>query len=404
MTGEKLYQYYRNNAFLPTHANFSREDAFIRYAEHRLDFYQSKLYLPVRFFNEADILEFGPDTGENATVFALWGANLTLVEPNQAAWPHINAYFERFGLASRLMALSDADFDGYTSPHLFDFVNAEGFIYTIQPMSRWVERIPNLLKPDGFCCVSYYERAGGFLELLLKVVQAAGRRITKDEPVSVARRFFQTKWDAIPHTRPFASWVMDVLENPFVRLANFIDAGDLCRQMASQGMMLHSSWPRYKDELIMRWHKVAVSQEDRLASSLENIARTRLGSMFGQKLLLTGPLSSVVAVGERVDQLLALVDRMIDRLEPSTAAEAGGILTELAGLMDSDCIFSADDTTRGAVLTLIRTCKNILELVASGQFDALETLCNTDSSFILSWGVPHHYAVFNKIGAASDGT
>ena len=36
--------------------------------------------VPPALFRGADVLEFGPDSGENAVVFARWGARLTLVE------------------------------------------------------------------------------------------------------------------------------------------------------------------------------------------------------------------------------------------------------------------------------------------------------------------------------------
>lgn len=400
MSVSKLYEYYQSAQFLPTHAGFDEAAPFLRYAESRREFYQSKLHIPARFFADADVLEIGPDTGENAAVFAAWGANLTLVEPNRAAWPHIEKYFSRFGLADRLAGMNDADFESYSTDRRFDLVNAEGFIYTIQPISRWVRRLPLFLKPGGFCCVSYYERAGGFLELVLKVIQAAAVRSAGGEPVEVARRFFQTKWDAIPHTRPFASWVMDVLENPFVRLRTFIDAADLCRQMAEQGMELYSSWPRYRDELVIRWHKTPTTREGRLSENLEHIARTTLGPMFGQTILMTGASDAVADTGRQVERLLVLVDGMIDHADPAAADEAGDILAALAALMELQAVFVPGVASRESVQASVATCRRILALVAAGRMDELERLCNTDQAFIRSWGLPHHYAVFcNAHGA-----
>ena len=113
MADAKLFQYYERQDILPTFGNFKSPAELDAYAAQRRALFSDKLLLPPRLFREADVLEFGPDSGENAMVFAGWGARLTLAEPNNHAHAKIRAYFDDFGLADSLKELVSADVEGF---------------------------------------------------------------------------------------------------------------------------------------------------------------------------------------------------------------------------------------------------------------------------------------------------
>ena len=106
MAEDKLFNYYERQAVLPTFGNFKSATELEAYASQRRELFSDKLVLPPRLFRDAEVLEFGPDSGENALVFAGWGANMTLAEPNRHAHPKIEAYFAHFGLTERLRQLA----------------------------------------------------------------------------------------------------------------------------------------------------------------------------------------------------------------------------------------------------------------------------------------------------------
>ena len=112
---QHLYDYYKEAEVAPTFAGLTGEGDLDRYAAQRERLFTEILHLPPRLFADADVAEFGPDTGENALVFARWGAYLTLVEPNPRAWPAIRAYFRRFGLTHRVVAEAEADVAGFAT-------------------------------------------------------------------------------------------------------------------------------------------------------------------------------------------------------------------------------------------------------------------------------------------------
>src|SRR5438034_4328867 len=148
-----MYSYYEQQDVLPTYGAFASRADLDGHERHRRRLLTDKLHLPPRYFEGARLLEFGPDAGENSLVFALWGADCTLAEPHVRAHAVICEYFQRFGLGDRLVDLSAHDVAGYPVPAAdtdrFDVVDAEGFLYTIQPSSIWIDKLGRLLRDDG---------------------------------------------------------------------------------------------------------------------------------------------------------------------------------------------------------------------------------------------------------------
>src|SRR5260221_14111076 len=148
-TRPSLYTYYLDKDTLPTYARFSKRLDLDRHQANREALFRDKLHILPRAFDSARVIEFGPDSGENALVFARWNADLTLVEPNPLAWPRIRGYFRNFGLQSRLKSLEKKTLEGYKSRHRYDFVVAEGVIYTVRPETTWINLFHRLLEPSG---------------------------------------------------------------------------------------------------------------------------------------------------------------------------------------------------------------------------------------------------------------
>ena len=396
---ETLYGYYQQQEILPTHGAFKSAADFAPHERHRRRLFTDKLKLPPAVFRCARLLEFGPDAGENSLVFAQWGADCTLAEPNPKAHPVIREYFQRFGLGAQLTALEAWDVKSFPEPatdaERFDLVDAEGFIYTIQPTELWVQKCARLMRPGGMVVLFYYEMCGGFLELMLRVVQARYRVLTGLDAVASARALFQTKWDSIPHKRRLESWTMDVLENPFVRLKYFLDPGALGQQMAAAGLWHYSSWPSYDGGLDVHWFKRELPGTERLRQQQEFIRRSRLSHLFGRRHFL----ASVAEDFElRLRALLAGVDALIDQFSPERAE---GLATDIAvleeGLHAAAPMAAPADTERS--LQTVASLRQLLRVLAGGEGAAIVRFCNQDRAFIEAWGMPSHFAVFRRAEA-----
>lgn len=396
MAEGKLFHYYETQNVLPTFGNLRSPAELETYAAQRRELFADKLLLPPAQFRGADLLEFGPDSGENAMVFAGWGAQLTLVEPNRHAHEKIRAYFSRFLLTDRLNELLLTDVEGFSTGRTFDIVDAEGFIYTVQPTEKWLRIFHGLLKPNGYAIVFYYERYGGFFELALKAIHAAGKQLVDSSPLEAARRLFGKKWNSIPHTRSFESWLMDVLENPFVRHRYFIDAASLCSAAHEIGFDIHSAWPSYRDGLEVYWHKKVLSHQEKLHRTVRHLSRSRLSFLGGRKLYLVGNTDAAGAISASIEELVLDVDRLIDDPFGESLPNVVSRLTALRETIGTTALLADDTADIAAITSTLDSFHRIFNAIARRDASALTALTQSDPAFISSWGQPAHFVVLRK--------
>jgi hypothetical protein len=220
--------------------------------------------------------------------------------------------------------------------------------------------------------------------------------LTSLDALAAAEKLYQTKWDSIPHTRAFSSWVRDVLENPFVRLRYFIDAADLCRLANNHDFDLHSSWPLYRDALDIYWHKKALPSEETLRRNVNHLKRSPISFLSGQKIYLVGKTAEIEAVTALVDALVADVDALIenpfgDRLAPFLAG-----LQQLRRLIRTASILVDDPKAIDEFDALLESLEQIFGAVGRRDTDEIVRLTNTNPAFISAWGMPTHFLVLRK--------
>ena len=388
-----MYRYYEQASVAPTFADFRDEAAIARYADAREALLARRLALPPQIFRGADVLEFGPDTGENALVFARWGARLTLVEPVAAAHDAIRRYFGRFAPQDALLDVTAADVLGYVPPRHFDMVVAEGFIHTVKPDAAWLAAFARALTPGGLALESHYERTATLFELSLKVPFATLHRRGSDDAMTIAERCYRTKWDRIPHTRAFASWVMDVLQNPFQRLALFCDAAELLTAAYDEGFDLYASWPVYTDSLINEWSKRRPTPEETLARNLAHVERSVLSTTLGTKAYVFD-LDIARSFRRLLDAAVADTDSLIDVDDPATSARLAATLREIAARANAADVLVDDGEAFTNALGLFDAWAQVHEALARGDDAAALAVLNTNVALLDGWGNPNHLAVW----------
>lgn len=389
---ETLYEYYATQSVRPTYAGFGGDAELSKYAELRKNVFH-RLMLPPVVFAGKRLLEFGPDTGENSLVFAHWGAHLTLVEPNAEAHTYIRRYFSKFGLDACLDDVVAASLLEYSAPHKFDVIDAEGFIYTIQPNSAWIKKTGECLERDGFLIISYMELYGGFIELLTKAIyQRVARDPTYGAGIETAKRLFLPKWDSVQHTRKIDSWFMDVIENPFVRRKYYIDPVKLLKDMHAGGFRLYSSWPNYRDALAMQWIKAPLSPEDEMLSSISFVEQSRLSHLLGCKCFFPGIGG---ALSDALASLVRITDELIDAWSPEACATAGASVSSIDGQIRKLRVTTGVGNLDVAS-EILSMARSVFQLMEMDGVDRLVEFCRTDKAFLSSWGTPAHYAIFQR--------
>ncbi len=387
---ESLFNYYETKDIRPTYAAFGNDEQLNRYSEQRKNFFY-RLNLPYTFFKGKKILEFGPDTGENALVFAKWGATLTLVEPNIEAHSYIRNYLSQYGLESSINGLVAASLLEFKNESKFDVIDAEGFIYTIQPNIAWIKKAKECLEEDGLFVISFIDLYGGFIELLQKAIYNSVKRNGQGgEGLELAQTLFLNKWNSIIHTRKIESWFMDVIENPFVRLKYLIDPADLLRDAHSEGFRLFSSWPTYRNAHSMDWIKKPFTAESELNSSVSFIQQSRLSHFLGNKCFI--PVSSE-ELSTKLKRIVEITDGLIDADSEEGCKEALGLIADINKFLQAH-IPMTDDLAY--VQNLFKMIKDIFEMISSKKTGDLTAYCQTEEVFISTWGMGTHNVIFQK--------
>ena len=138
---------------------------------------------------------------------------------------------------------------GFRSERRFDVIDAEGFIYTIQPFQTWLRVFHQLLYPDGSChhFLSSTSQAW-LLRTQLQAIHAAGKALTGARSARDREAYLQIPNGTASRTRALSShglwtcWKIRLsATEPSSRQAN-------CARSANRlEFDLHASWPSYRD-------------------------------------------------------------------------------------------------------------------------------------------------------------
>ena len=158
-----LISFYKENDLKASFRNLNSKNSLLAYHTMRNRFFSERLNLLPYNFNNLNILEFGPESGENSLSFALNGAKLTLVEPNQDSCKRLLSYFKDYNLENKIQNLFTTDMLDFDVKQKFDFIDAEGFVATIKPYDLWFQKSHKLLKKEGLLLISFFEKRGSFL-------------------------------------------------------------------------------------------------------------------------------------------------------------------------------------------------------------------------------------------------
>ena len=143
-SNNSLLKYYQEQDFNPVPIDVEDRVVWEAHAEVRRNLYEKRLMIPLSFFKERAVLEFGCNSGENALHLASIGSKMTLVEPNDMVLPRLKTLFKNCGFEDSIDELVNTDIDGFNAKRSYDIVLAEGFLAAL------ADRDEALLKICGF--------------------------------------------------------------------------------------------------------------------------------------------------------------------------------------------------------------------------------------------------------------
>jgi len=386
-----LLEYYKSNRFNPVLIPLENEEQWRSHLAKRCNLYEKHLGIPMVLLNGRSVLEFGPNSGENALVLAKFGANLTLVEPNEQVIPRIEAIFDQFGLTGRIKIINSRleDFD---TNEVYDMVIAEGFLSTLDHREDALRRIGNYVSPGSFGVISFNDLYGGFLEMLRRLVLfracnlSGVHSVHGQRSLAIAKSLYFDDFARLPASRNFESWWKDTLVNPFYHSKYLWSYLDVLPILAEVGADFHSSSPMWSTFKHYTWYK-------KLDEPCDRLDKIRANWHSELPYFLTGMVPTVIGFAPSDDVIIQL-ERLMQEMSELTRTE------KFSGLCPAPPQLLLSYLKAYPDVEFKRFSTELAQLFKALNASKAEDLIQAYRSTVLlkqMWGTPYHYLCFQKL-------
>ncbi|MBM7866694.1 methyltransferase domain-containing protein [Heliobacterium gestii] len=380
--------FYKQEAFNPTSFDISDEETYRDHARKRMNLYVNRLKLPQALWKDRQVLEVGCASGENALVLAELGARFTFVEALQ---PFVDRLVALFRERKREHQISEIIVDEIQNVQLqddaYDVIIAEGFLYTMPDRSAVLNQLVAALRPDGLFCLSTLDPVGNFAQYFRKVLLAQLCRqagVTDLEgKLAIAEQLFGRDYAAIPHSRPFASWVRDNFLSPSYDRHCFWSIEEILKSVEGD-VRVYSSWPRIEHANDNTWYKRVDSADGEMQSNLQAYTLRLPGYLHGQTLADGFPLPSM----EEAARFSEAATKTMDAL--SAVLHGEGLTMDAAmPALDELALAAKALPDHDVLLPIIEDAKNIAREASIERYVQASRLRQC-------WGVGYPYYVLQK--------
>ena len=263
-----LLDYYRDHNLNPVPIAIDTENEWNEHVKKRRNLYERHLKIPLSFFSEKDVIEFGCNSGENSLYLAYLGAKLTLVEPNEKVHPRLMKLFRSHNKEESISKLLPLGIDEFRSTVKYDIVIAEGFLNALKNRDEALRNICRLVKEGGFGIITEDDRYGCFVECLRqltlkRICELSEVDYHSEESLKIAIHLFGEEYDKLNTTRPIRTWWKDAIVSPFNTgefLWSFLDVITILEE---ENCEFWSSSPSWSSIDSFQWYKNHVATRDR---------------------------------------------------------------------------------------------------------------------------------------------
>ena len=257
-TKRAFLDFYSANNIIPVHQDLSDlENHLIR----RNYLYQT-LGLPPALFRGADVIEFGPGTGDNAVATSFYGLNkYILVDGNPPSVGELNKRREKGSIHAATCTVIESDINNYRDDARYDVVLCEGLIPGQPEPKKFLDHISSFAAPGGvvvFTTISYVSQLAEFCRRVFRPVIVMDEK-PFDLQVKIASDIFRDHLATFgTSTRPIEDWVSDNILHDWLvsdsQVFSLLDAIDIY----GDRFQFHSSSPRFLVD--DRWYKAVNRQ------------------------------------------------------------------------------------------------------------------------------------------------
>ena len=237
-TESKVLEVYRkvSPSFTPIDSNAER----LTYESKRHAYLQS-MGLSPSFFQGKRLVDIGGGTGEASLYYALWGADVTLVEPNEISIAQKKKIFQREGKS--LTVVQDSLFNlNQTFLENFDVIISDGVIHHTYDPVKALRSVLEGARPGTVIMIGMCETHGFFKRTLQrKLIQSlAGADETKI--IEFSKKFFAEHLERAHQfgLRSIETIIFDTYVNPQVQPTPL---RDICDTFQSCGVQYLRAFP-----------------------------------------------------------------------------------------------------------------------------------------------------------------
>jgi len=175
----------------PSVINFDSNPELDAFYTRRLKIFKT-LGIPTQLFKGKTVIDIGGGTGEKSLLYALWGANVTIVEPNEKSCAYAESLFSQFGLQNHLKIINKSFFEFNAAKFKeYDIVICEGVLHHTADALGALNKISKNLKAGSIFMLAIGESHGFFKRTLQRKLVHSLAGTDEDKIVGVSRKYFK---------------------------------------------------------------------------------------------------------------------------------------------------------------------------------------------------------------------
>ena len=166
----------------PSHRNITDSQSKDQFFNQRITLFKT-LGLPLSFFKNKKVLEIGGGTGEKALFYAFYGADVTIVEPNEKSCLIAKKIFSQTKLTKKLTVINKSLFDiDLSIIKKFDMICLEGVLPVTFHRLQALNLILKNMSPTQIIMIATGESHGMLKRDLQKM---AAKKLGKSDPEKI---------------------------------------------------------------------------------------------------------------------------------------------------------------------------------------------------------------------------
>ena len=389
---ETLLSYYQKHEFNPVPIYVESPDAWESHVAKRRNLYEMHLGIPVSLLRGRSVLEIGCNSGENALVLASYGANLTLVEPNDQVLPRLEALFTQFKLKDRIVSLLQTDLDGFTARRTYDVVLAEGFLASLPDRDLLLGKICGLLKPGGIGIISFGDKYGSLVEMTRRLIFWRACRLNgscdpeSEDSIELAHTLYGDDFAQLAASRPLHAWWKDTIVAPVVNKHTLWSYQEIIPLLEDAGCQFYSSSPKWHLADHYDWYKNVQSPADRHRVLVEDWGRAL-------PFIITGVRAPARKMPFLAPEVPQAITKVVAEISDYTTGQAENVGVPSYPAVLQDYLSEFEDA---GLNQFNSDMKRLYEAAANTSRDWLVSTYH-DCQFLRKyWGTMYHYVSFIK--------